>query len=390
MQSGSAATPGAGFMRGCRVELRDRSDQAGPLQQFAGRVDIVEFALVEVREAQILDRGQAVAALDLGVERELRAVLRHDLLPALGRDQPVQELLRGLGLAAAGQHPGAGGQHQRTRVLAVEEVHARGDLVGTTRAACQDVPVIVVGQAERMLPGLDAVAHLAVLLLVDAVFADRGEPGQGRLRADAVDQVTGGGAEGTGRGVGEAALPLGLAQVEDAGGQVRLGNQLRVVEVHPRARRPGQPAAVGRGEAAGGLGEGRRRHRQQQAAPGEVADRPGLLGDEDIGLGARALLDDLVGERAILATAHLHLDAGVAGEGLGQGIGHALVLAGIQHQARGRGRARRDGRRFLAALGSAGGECERGQQGQCGCQAVQARKRWSGSIHGVRLRKTVG
>src|SRR5690625_749394 len=90
------------------------------------------------------------------------------------------------------------------------------------------------GLNEFLLSGLDAVAHLAVFLLVDAVFADALEPVERGIGANGVDQVGGGGTKCPRGCIGKAPFPFGAGQVKDAFGQVSLVNEFGVEIKHAR------------------------------------------------------------------------------------------------------------------------------------------------------------
>ena len=162
------------------------------------------------------------------------------------------------------------------------------------------------------------------------------------------------------RGQRQLALELRVGEVLDVGGQLGGLDQLRVVDDHADPGRHPGPVALRRAVLSGRQPERGGLDRGQQALVLEQFERRGVLGEEQVRGGARALGGDLVGQRVLVVAAHVDGDTGLVLERLHQRLGGLRVLPAVQRQ----GRARAGSARGTAA---AGGEHTAGRdRAECG------------------------
>ena len=105
------------------------------------------------------------------------------------------------------------------------------------------------------------------------------------------------------------------------------------------------PVAVGRADIRPAPIEVVLRQRREQAGMVDQHHRRRILGEEHVGRGVGAFLEDLVADLEIAALAHGDRNAGLLGEGIGPGLGQVFVLGIVDDDA------------FVLRLGAA---CERG------------------------------
>ena len=199
----------------------------------------------------------------------------------------------------------------------------------------QAVPVVVVDEAGGDLALVDGGDDQLVVVVDLGVALDALEPGQSaaalprRCAIEVMQRLE----VGLARGDRDLALPLRRGEVEQRGRQVAVldaGSCCRPAPRRGPRRRPrracGELSALGTAFSV---------------AAGTVASSPALcerlqgrriLGEEDVGGRARALLDDLIRERRLVGRANRDLDAGLlleVGDELRDGL---LVLAAVDRE----------------------------------------------------------
>ena len=195
-------------------------------------------------------------------------------------------------------------------------------------------PVVVVDQAVADLPLVDRVEDEAVLLVLLHVVGNHGA--QPCLGLGIAEFQSHRGDEGLERCVGRShtdlAPVLGGGEVHDARGHGGLRHRLAVVGDHPRPAGDAGPRAVG-GPVRRGHGRGHAgRQRREEAGVRNRAEGAGVLGEEDIGGRAVALLHQLSGEFGGRPVADLGVDARGLLEGLDQWSDQGLAAARVDHQ----------------------------------------------------------
>ncbi len=182
------------------------------------------------------------------------------------------------------------------------------------------------------------------------VALEAGQPRAGGVlalqREDGADDRLEVGAAG---GDADAALPRGVGEVEDRGGQLVLGDLRRVVdedggaggEADPGARRRAGTAPRPASRVASSSGA-RRPASSTTSIDGLFSVRKTSAGE------ASPSCDDLVGQLGVVRVAELQLDAGLVGEVLEHRADQALVLGAVDGQLVGV-RARWPSRRTAAS-----------------------------------------
>ena len=178
----------------------------------------------------------------------------------------------------------------------------------------QPVPVVVVDQAELDLALVD-LRHQRLVVgvgVAPALRLDRLEP----RRAAAVPwawmiEVTMGW-----KSVSLGARPslpfhLGSARSSTEVGSSRRLERRRCCRPARDPGRDAHPVPAGRAVPVGDRGQGGRVDRGQQPLGLQRHERRRVLGVEDVGRRARALLGDLLGQDVLVVVAHLHVDAGL-------------------------------------------------------------------------------
>ena len=259
-------------------------------------------------------------------------------------EQPRDEL-RGVGVDRCRLGDADPGDvDQRARVAGCGEGVLRPHRVGADLGGLL-VPVVVVDQAELRLAGVDGIDDQAVLLIGLHVVRDEGlEPGLRRLVTLRLAHRRDEGLErGVRRGDGDLALPRRVRQVEHRLRHLVGGHLLGVVDDDTGATAHAGPGAVGGDVGRRDVGRDALGQRGQQPLGRDGAQGAGVLGEEDLGGGGVALLEQLRRELGAVAEPGLDRDAGLLGE-LGEQRRHQLLAAaGVDDDAvlRGDGGARR-------------------------------------------------
>ncbi len=230
----------------------------------------------------------------------------------------------------------------------------------------------MVDQAQGDLAGLDGVQGGEVVRVHLAVGLQPLEPLASGLvtlqDAHAGDERLEGGVGGC---EADLALPLGLHHVVHAVGDLRLGDLAGVVrdDAHPprQAHPVARPATVGLVH----LVEARLRQLRQHALLGQGAERTGVLREEQAGLGAVALLQDLRGQFGAVAVAHLDLGADGLLQLVEDRLDQLLVAPGVDDEG------------GVAALRGAALVVTGAAEGEDGGAGRPRRARWSDEPRGV-------
>ena len=184
------------------------------------------------------------------------------------------------------------------------------------------------------LAGVDGLQNRIVAAIVPGACLERIEPVERGLFAFQFEERTDDRLEVRScRGGGPAADPLRLGQLQQRLRQFGLFHPVLVVDEHSRAGRDTDPATLRCPERRCDLGNCARVDGGKE--PGMIDQHHGwgVFGQENIGRGGFALLDDLVAQFDVVTLAQGDLDSGIASEALAPGFGQRFVLGVVDHDA---------------------------------------------------------